>query len=124
MRFDPSFVSQKSVGLLLVKCLLFVCFVDVDILPTIDLLNPMLEKSKNLWMGQTRQRSGILNFFFGRSIKKLHICDRCIVTKLKIGEEYMTGSSCPCYIPVLVCHPVLLESLHWLFQLSTQWYCN
>ena len=29
VRFDPSFVSQKSVGLLLVKCLLFVCFVDV-----------------------------------------------------------------------------------------------
>ena len=53
MRFDPSFVSQKSVGLLLVKCLLFVCFVDVDILPIIDLLIIMLEKSKNLWMGQT-----------------------------------------------------------------------
>ena len=29
MRFDPYFVSQKSVSLLLVKCLLFVCFVDV-----------------------------------------------------------------------------------------------
>ena len=29
VRFDPYFVSQKSVGLLLVKCLLFVCFVDV-----------------------------------------------------------------------------------------------
>ena len=29
VRFKPSFVSQKSVGLLLVKCLLFVCLTDV-----------------------------------------------------------------------------------------------
>ena len=29
VRFDPYFLSQTSVDLLLVKCLLFVCFVDV-----------------------------------------------------------------------------------------------
>ena len=29
VRFDPYFVRLKSVGLLLVKCLLFVCFADV-----------------------------------------------------------------------------------------------
>ena len=29
MRFDPSLLGKKSVGLLLVKCLLFVCFVVV-----------------------------------------------------------------------------------------------
>ena len=29
VRFDPYFLSQKSVGLLSVKCILFVCLVDV-----------------------------------------------------------------------------------------------